>query len=280
MICAGNAGVGGAGKTTVALEMAARLHQRGLIPHVLVRGHGGRLRGPVLVDASRHTARDVGDEALLLAGCAPCWVGADRAAAAREAVASGAQALVMDDGLQNPTLEKTASLLVIDGAYGFGNGRVLPAGPLREPVLAAARRCAAAVLIGPDSVGAGAHLPSGLPLLCGELVPGPELAALGDSPVLAFAGIFRPAKFFDMLRTGGVQLAGAVPFPDHHRLSPAELARLAGDAGRLGARLVTTPKDHVRLDPEWRAVVTRVGVSVRWADEQVLEALLDRVLAA
>lgn len=279
VVCAGNAGVGGAGKTTLALDLAARLRRRGLTPHFLTRGHGGRLAGPVQVDLARHTAREVGDEALLLAASAPTWVGADRAGTARHAVAAGAQVLVMDDGLQNPTLAKSVSLLVIDGADGFGNGRVLPAGPLREPVPAAAARCAAAVLIGPDLSGARALLPSDLPVLHGHLVPGPELARLGGSPVLAFAGIGRPTKFFDMLSASGVQLVHAVAFPDHHRFTPAELAGLADRANRVGARLATTPKDHVRLDADWQGRVVRVGVELHWADEDALHALLDRVLA-
>ena len=140
VLCCGNATVGGAGKTTVALDLAARLRARAVAVHVLTRGYGGRARGPLRVDPARHDAALVGDEPLLLAAVAPTWVCADRAAGARAAVTDGAGALLMDDGLQNPTLSKTASLLVIDGAAGFGNGRVLPAGPLREPVAAAAPR--------------------------------------------------------------------------------------------------------------------------------------------
>src|SRR5271165_2755107 len=128
VICVGNAVVGGAGKTPVVLDLAARLSARGVAVHCLTRGYGGAARGAARVDSARHTAADVGDEALLLAARAPTWAGADRAATARAAVAEGAQALLMDDGLQNPSLEKTASLLVIDGGAGFGNGRLLPAG--------------------------------------------------------------------------------------------------------------------------------------------------------
>ena len=149
VICCGNVTVGGAGKTTVALDLGARLAARGRAVHFLLRGYGGSVRGPHRV-AAGDTAARVGDEALLLAEVAPTWIGADRAASARAAVAAGAQVLVMDDGLQNPGLHKDLSLLVVDGASGFGNGRVLPAGPLREPVAAGAARCQAAVLIGPD----------------------------------------------------------------------------------------------------------------------------------
>src|ERR1700722_18924738 len=177
VICCGNATVGGAGKTTLALDLAHRLIARGIAVHVLLRGYGGAARGPRLVQAG-DTAAGTGDEALLLAAVAPTWTGADRAASAQAAVAAGAQVLLMDDGLQNPSLEKTVSLLVVDGATGFGNGRVLPAGPLREPVATAASHCQAVVLIGTDDTGALAQLPQGLPVLRADLAQGDEIASL------------------------------------------------------------------------------------------------------
>ena len=152
----------------------------------ITRGHGGRVRESTRVTPA-HDAGAVGDEALLLAALAPTWVGADRAASARAAVAAGAAILIMDDGLQNSGLVQDLPLLVIDGAVGFGNGRVLPAGPLREPVAAAARRARAAVLIGPDATGATAGLK--LPVLRAALVP--DAAGLAGRRVLAFAGIGR-----------------------------------------------------------------------------------------
>src|SRR5208282_2770601 len=123
VICVGNLTAGGAGKTPIVLSLAKNLTGRGVRVHILSRGYGGRMRGPLLVDPKRHDARDVGDEPLLLAKAAPCWVAANRPAGARAAVAAGAQAILMDDGLQNPSLAKDWSLLVIDGGYGLGNGR-------------------------------------------------------------------------------------------------------------------------------------------------------------
>ena len=275
VICCGNATVGGAGKTPLALDLLHRLHAQGIAAHALTRGHGGRLRGPLHVDAAYHTADDVGDEALLLAEAAPVWIGADRGATARVAVAEGAQALVLDDGLQNPTLEKTASLLVIDGGQGFGNGRLLPAGPLREPVAVAAARCVAAVLIGPDSTGALDALPASLPVLRARLVPSAGMRALTGERVLAFAGIGRPEKFFATLRDVGACLAGTVPFPDHHRFSPGDLRRLRQAADRANARLVTTAKDHVRLPVADRAGVVRADVALEWQDEAAVQAVLN-----
>lgn len=275
VLCCGNAVVGGAGKTTLALDLAARLTARGVAVHVLTRGYGGQARGPLRVDPARHSAAQVGDEPLLLAALAPTWVCADRAAGARAAGGAGAGALLMDDGLQNPTLVKTASLLVIDGAAGFGNGRVLPAGPLREPVRAAARRCVAAVLIGQDQAGALAALPADLPVLRAALVAD---VALHGRRVLAFAGIARPAKFHATLREAGAELADTIDFPDHHGFTAAELDAVLARAATLGAEPVTTPKDAVRLSPGVRSRVQVIGVRLIWESEPALERLLGDVV--
>lgn len=271
VLCVGNVGVGGAGKTTVVLDLVTRLIARGIAVHCLTRGYGGRVRDPLRVDVDRHSARLVGDEPLLLAQRAPTWVGADRAASARLAVAAGAEALVMDDGLQNPGLEQDLAFLVIDGAVGFGNGRVIPAGPLREPVGCAAARCTAAVMIGADMLNAVAQLPPGLRVLNARLRPSRSLAG---QRVYAFAGIARPGKFHDSLREAGASLAGCEDFPDHHRFRERELERVFAKAKGLQALVVTTPKDAARLDPKWRGLVEVVGVDLAWADQPAIETLL------
>ncbi|MGC1410268.1 MAG: tetraacyldisaccharide 4'-kinase [Acetobacteraceae bacterium] len=270
VICCGNVTVGGAGKTTVALDVGARLVARGKAVHFILRGYGGSVRGSHRVVAG-DTAAGVGDEALLLSEVAPTWIGADRAASAREAVAAGAHMLVMDDGLQNPGLHKDLSLLVVDGASGFGNGRVLPAGPLREPVMAGAARCQAAVVIGSDSVG-----PLPLQVLRAKLLPGPEVAGWVGRRVLAFAGIARPEKFFTMLVDAGVIIAATAPFPDHHPFSEQDLRRVLDEAARRGAAPVTTPKDAVRLPAAYRDRIGVVGVSLVWDDPGAVDGLLER----
>ncbi len=274
VVCCGNASVGGTGKTTLALDLGARLTRRGARVAFLTRGYRSRGRGTSRV-AIGHDATDVGDEAMLLAEVAPTFVGADRVASARAAVAAGATVLVMDDGLQNPGLVKDLSFLVIDGAAGFGNARVLPGGPLREPVAACASRCHAAVLIGEDRGDVGVVLPATLPVLRARLQPkGPDVAG---RRVLAFAGIGRPAKFFATLREAGADIAWHRGFADHHPYHPAELRRLEKRAAKLGAVLVTTPKDAARLPLDWQAKVIVVGISLVWAEEGQIEKLLDAV---
>jgi tetraacyldisaccharide 4'-kinase len=279
VICCGNATAGGAGKTTLALDIGQRLARRGVALHYLLRGYGGRLAGPARVDPTSHSSADVGDEALLLAAERPAWISADRGAGARAAVGAGAQAIVMDDGLQNPTLEKDLSLLVIDGGYGFGNGRIIPAGPLREPVLAAARRAQAAVLIGEDETGALAQLPATMPVLRARLAPGPEAEMLAGQTVLAFCGIANPRKFFATLQEAGAVLAGRQSYADHYPYDENDLQALVAEAETLRAILVTTRKDYVRIPPAWRPRVTVVTVTLDWAEPAQIEALLDPLAA-
>jgi tetraacyldisaccharide 4'-kinase len=279
VICCGNATAGGAGKTTVALDLGERLKARGLAAHFLLRGYGGRLKGPARVDLASHDSRAVGDEALLLAAIAPTWVSADRAAGGAAAQAAGAQAIIMDDGLQNPTLEKSLSLLIIDGSYGFGNGRVIPSGPLREPVFAAAARCQAAVLIGEDETGALAQLPADLPVLRARLVPGPEAAVLAGKPVVAFCGIANPRKFFATLQEAGAVLAARHPFADHYPFDDQEIRDILTEAEKLRATPVTTRKDIVRIPPALRPGIQVVSIALAWDDPAAIEALLDTALA-
>jgi tetraacyldisaccharide 4'-kinase len=276
VICCGNASVGGAGKTTLVLELAHRLSGRGV--HCLLRGYGGSARGVRRVEPD-DLATLVGDEALLLAQVAPTWIGANRAASAEAAVRAGARVLLMDDGLQNPTLEKNTSLLVIDGRTGFGNGRVLPAGPLRETVGAAASRCQAAVLIGPDATQATMRLPPDLPVLRADLLQDESIAALAGRAMIAFAGIAMPEKFFAPLRDAGATLVVTRPFPDHHAYTARELSELLREARDRQAILVTTPKDAVRLPPDVRSEVTVVGVRLSWREPEQIDQLLGKVIA-
>lgn len=281
VICVGNLTAGGAGKTPTVIAIVQRLAARGVAAHVVSRGHGGSLPGPVRVDPARHRPGEVGDEPLLLAAFAPTWIGRDRAAAARAATEAGAAVIVMDDGLQNPSLAKDLSLVVADAGYGFGNGRVMPAGPLREPVAAGLARADLVLAIGTAEERARfrAAWPAtaALPALDGELAPlatGMDWAGLR---ALAFAGIGRPEKFFATLRGLGVELAGCRSFADHATFDRRILARLEAEALVLGAQLVTTEKDAVRLPARFRPKVLVLPVRLDLADWSPLDAALDRL---
>jgi tetraacyldisaccharide 4'-kinase len=277
VVCIGNLIAGGAGKTPTAIAVARRLLQLGRKPHLLTRGYGGQLYGPVRVEPERHTARLVGDEALLLAAVAPTWVARDRVAGAHAAIAAGADVLVLDDGHQNPTLHKDLSLVVVDTDYGHGNGHVIPAGPLREPVSQGLARADAVVLIGTGNRSLPA-LPIERPVLLASLVAGAGRDQVARQKVGAFAGIGRPEKFFATLRELGCTLAFARPYPDHHVFAPEEIMRLLEAATAAGAIAVTTAKDWVRLPPEARRMVRALDVDLQFTDPTALDVLLARVI--
>ncbi len=278
VLCCGNITVGGTGKTTVVKDLVQRLIARGRHPHVLTRGYGGHVADGTRVEPSFHTARQVGDEPLLLAGYCPVWVGGNRALTARCAVSAGADCLIMDDGFQNPSLVKSFSLLVVDGAVGFGNGHVLPAGPLRESVADALVRADALLVIGADQTGVEQHC-GVLPVVHAELEQVDVPENIRNRPCVAFAGIGRPEKFFTGLRAAGLGVAEALSFPDHYAYSMRDIERLEALARRLGAPLVTTPKDAMRLPAGFRHSVVEVGVRLVWQDPQAPEHLLNMFLA-
>jgi tetraacyldisaccharide 4'-kinase len=272
VVCVGNLVAGGAGKTPVVLALAALAAARGTAVQVVTRGHGGRLAGPLLVDPARHDAAAVGDEALMIAAAAPCWVARDRAAGARAASGAGADLVLLDDGHQNPTIAKDLSLLVVDAEYGFGNARLIPAGPLREPVADGLARAAAIVLIG-DGEPPAAIRAAGLPVLRAYLRP-LDPGHFAGMRIVAFAGIGRPAKFFASLAAVGGELVAAHPFPDHHRYRGRELARLRREAVRTGARLVTTAKDRARLPAAARVGIETLDIELCWNDPAAALRLL------
>ncbi|MEA1677117.1 tetraacyldisaccharide 4'-kinase [Nitrospirillum sp. BR 11163] len=281
VICVGNLVAGGAGKTPLSQTVMRHLRARGVQAHYLSRGYGGQLKGPLRVDPGHHAAADVGDEPLLLSRTAPAWISADRLAGARAARDGGAQAVVMDDGFQNPALAKDLSLLVVDGGAGFGNGHVIPAGPLREVLGDGLARADAVVIVGADRTGAEASvakLAPALPILAARLVPDATVAAgLADRPVLAFAGIGRPGKFFDTCVELGLTVAEAVPFPDHHPYAEAEIARLLERAATLGAVPLTTEKDWVRLPAAHQTAIKALPVALAFDDPGALERVLETV---
>ncbi len=280
VICIGNLTVGGSGKTPVALAVGARLWQSKIKAHFLIRGYGGSLKGPARVEMDRHTATDVGDEALLLGRAAPTWVGGDRSASARAAVAAGAEMLVMDDGHQNTDLFKDLSLIVIDRAYGFGNGRVMPAGPLRETVSGGLERADAVIALdggdGGDREDWQRYVAAaGLPVLAAAMEPGADNEAVAGKRILAFAGIGRPEKFFASLEQIGCDVAARVRFPDHHAYDADEIMRLVEKAAEIGAVPVTTAKDAVRLPVEARPMIQVLQAGVSFDDPEALDQLLE-----
>jgi len=277
VVCIGNTTAGGTGKTPIVQDVVQRLRAMGRAPHIILRGYGGRTKITTRVDTAVHDAQDVGDEALLHAALAPTWVGVDRHASAAVAIAAGADIILMDDGLQNTSIAPSVRWLVVDAARGIGNGYGIPAGPLRES-FSHALRCADAVIV----VGQGGFAPqTEKPIL--RLTIGTDensLTALQGKQIYAFAGIGQPEKLRAGLQAAGLDVVGARAFPDHHVYSAGEIDALHRRGKLLGARLVTTQKDFVRLPENLRAGIMPVDVKVSWEDEIQLNQLLRQVVHA
>jgi tetraacyldisaccharide 4'-kinase len=272
VLCIGNLTVGGAGKTPLARAVRGKL---GAGAHTLSRGYGGRVAGPLRVTPDMG-ASEVGDEPLLHAADGPAWIARDRVAGALAAATAGARAIIMDDGFQNPSLGKDLCLVAVDGGFGIGNGAVFPAGPLRERLADGLRRAHAIVLVGGDGARPEWLGEFDKPVLHAVLAPTGSLPA---GPLVAFAGLARPEKFFDTLASLGAPVEETVPYGDHHPYSPDDLAFLDQLARERSATLITTEKDAARLSPEWRARVAVLPVTAQFADEAALDALLAPIRA-
>ncbi len=272
VVSVGNINVGGAGKTPAVIHLVRRALAKGVKVAVLSRGYQRHSREEIGFDATTPcTFADVGDEPLLIARRCPgaqVWVGADRVRIARKARDAGAELLVLDDGFQHRRLARDADVVVVNEALGFGNGALLPRGPLREPPVALRRASLVWLRAEPGPkrplpfegpIVRARHAPSSVRTADGRALP---VETLLGRKVLAFSALADPRAFPRTLQAMGAKVVEARPFPDHHAFSPTELVELARDARAQGAELITTEKDAMRLPEQVEAWVLRLDVEI------------------
>ncbi|MBN1425763.1 tetraacyldisaccharide 4'-kinase [Candidatus Fermentibacteria bacterium] len=285
---------GGSGKTPVARWLATEMTAAGWDAAVITRGHGGRLPGPVRVDTGMHSARDVGDEPLWLAshlGDIPVIVSRDRQAGIAAAQEQGAVVAVLDDVTMNRSIVLDAVVMVLGASGWIGNGKCLPAGPLRMPLPMIATPDIVVVVQESSTPPDGRHraslLSQGAPVVSATAFPATVVAPDGNTStpakirgmhVLSWAGIARPWRFREVLLDMGVDIRGFVSFPDHHVYSRRDIDTLAKAADRLDALPLTTAKDMARwpLDARWRPHFLEMGLSIDEPDA-VLQILIRRL---
>ncbi len=279
VICVGNINVGGTGKTPVVIALLGILKDIGITAHVVSRGHGGSEIGPLLVDERKHTADEVGDEPLLISAFGPCWIAKDRTAGAKAAIKAGAQVILLDDGFQNPSLHKDLSIVVVDAEIGFGNRRVMPAGPLREPLTDGLSRADVVIPIGSPTAQQRIAAQTKNPIWSGELRALETGMDWSGTRFIAFAGIGRPGKFCATLEALGANVVATHAFPDHAPYTDAILQRLKAEAKAKSAQLVTTEKDMARLPVAFRRDALALPVRLVFNDTETIKTTLKNLTA-
>ena len=288
VICVGNLTVGGSGKTPVVITLCRFLSGIGKSTSILTRGFGGKEKGPIFVSTNLHESLDVGDEPLMMAHSLDVCVSRNRPLGANHILDKKKyDCIVMDDGLQNPTLKKDLNIAVFDGKFGIGNGFLLPAGPMRQKLEVGIQNIDLVIFNGKDETGLGQKIPPHIPIFTGELQPDEEIVEkMKNRRVYGFAGIGNPSRFFKTLNNIGTDLVGEAQFADHHPYTDADLTQLYEEAMQSGAELVTTQKDWMRLPTDWRDRVLTVPVRIHFsADDTIkivsfLETIFENVISS
>lgn len=274
-ICIGNITVGGAGKTPIAISIGNFLKKEGYNITYLSKGYKGKLDGPLVV-TKEHSAIEVGDEPLLLAKIARTVISKNRKAGIKFIEDSlEADLIIMDDGLQNPTIEKHLSILVVDGTFGLGNRRIFPAGPLRETVRSALKKTDTIVIIGDDKQKSFKNLTKNIVNV--EIKP-INKKSNNKGKFIGFAGIGNPDKFFKTLEGLKYDLIESVAFEDHHIYTNEDIEKLINKAAKAGAKLITTSKDIVKIDPEIAKNIQVLEIEIDWGSTEILKNILSPVL--
>ncbi|WP_417428069.1 tetraacyldisaccharide 4'-kinase [Kiloniella sp.] len=287
VICIGNLTAGGSGKTPITLSLANTLQQMGKNPHIVSSGYGGSQEGPLRVLPSQHSAREVGDEPLMMAlansQTTPVWVSKKRIDGARAAIKEGANVILLDDGFQNPALQKDLSIIVVDNKIGFSNNRLIPSGPLRENITDGLKRADAIFIIKqPDETinPELADIFDGKDVSNVTITPADKTiqATLKQKNIFAFAGIGYPQKFYSTLKDYSAKICGTKDFPDHHQYTESDLKQIMSLArGSDADAIFTTEKDFVKIPETYKDKISCLPIHAVWDNPQFINSLLHKL---
>ena len=277
VICIGNIVVGGAGKTPVSLKIGELLIEAGYNPNFISKGYAGLIKENTLVQ-SWHSPSSVGDESILLSEVAPTWIGNDRIKSFHLAKKNGADCLIMDDGFQNPSIEKDFSIVVINAEQEFGNKRVMPSGPLRESIKRGISRSNMVVVIGDITAKIKKDIPSQTPIFQAKFTIKDNNKLFKGKDITAFAGIAYPEKFFNSLEEQGAKIVKKITYPDHHIYNENDLLDLAENANKTKSILVTTRKDFVRIPKTYRPMINTLDGEISFENQKVLTEILSNLI--
>ena len=253
------------------------LRQAGYSPHFVSKGYSGIEKNNTLVQ-KWHSPKSVGDESILLSEVAPTWIGINRNRSFHLAKEKGADCIIMDDGFQNPTIQKDFSIIVINEEQEFGNKRVMPSGPLRESITRGLSRTNLIIVIGTMSKEIKTKIPIHIPVINASFAISDENKIFKGQKITAFAGIAYPKKFFNSLRKQGAKIVKEMIYPDHHIFDENDLLNLAEIANKTQSILVTTKKDYVRIPKSYRSLINTLEGEIAFEDEKLFLKILCNVV--
>lgn len=285
VICVGNLNVGGAGKTPTALAIGHIFHEIGLEFCYLTRGYGGNAKSPQFFEKNqlasiKEAALTAGDEAILLNEIAAICVAKNRLDGANQIVSKNKfKAILLDDGLQNFSLKKDFVILVVDGQIGFGNGKVMPAGPLRQKVRSGLKLADLVIIIGQKNQKLKNEITCQTSALLIEgQIRATNFAQFRNKKILAFCGLAYPSKFFSFLENQGLELVKTVSFADHHKYENKELVELQNQASALSATLLTTKKDWVKFSPILQQEIPYLDIALELENKElVIDSIIKKL---
>tara|TARA_B100002052_G_C15863093_1_gene591066 strand:+ start:907 stop:1884 length:978 start_codon:yes stop_codon:yes gene_type:complete len=271
IIKVGNVVAGGSGKTPTVVSIVKKLANSKYQVHVISRGYKGSIKKSTLVNTDIHSYKEVGDESIILSKIAPTWIGNNRIESIKNAQKMGAKIVVLDDGIQDTSIKGDLNLLVFNGLQGLGNGKIIPAGPLREKLSDSIKKCHLSIIIDEDINNIANKLNNLLPIIKAKInIESEYLNNFKNKNVVAFCGLGFPEKFFKTIKEIGCNIRYKKSFPDHYQYKEKDLKELIDIAIKYNSLLITTEKDHIKILKKYRNRIYYFPITVDFINDKII----------